>query len=118
MADLDELLAAEESGSSSTEPKVTNEVKAATMWKDEDGNPSFVHFTYNYNVDQALTDGYTAAELLELIELKDRDGEVVATPAIKEIKMLRTTCKKAGEKKYAVRAILRYVPEVEEEAGE
>lgn len=103
----------EESGSSSGEAKVWDEVKANTMWKDAEGNPSFVHFTYNYKTDEALVDGFTAAELMEKMELKDDAGEDIDVPEIKEIKMLRTTCKKTADGEYAVRAILRYVPEVE-----
>lgn len=110
MADLEELNA---SGSSQSEPSIKNEVIASNMWTDKDGNPVFVHLTYNYNTTEALMDGYTAAELMEKIELKDKEGKAIETPALKEIKMLRTTCKKTADGEYAVRAILRYVPEVE-----
>lgn len=114
----DDLELWEESGSSSSEAKVWDEVKANTMWKDAKGKPSFVHFTYNYKTDEALVDGFTAADLMDKMELKDDAGEDIAAPEIKEIKMLRTTCKRAGLDKdgketFAVRAILRYVPEVE-----
>lgn len=110
MAKLEELNASE---SSQSEPTIKDEVIASNMWTDKDGNPVFVHLTYNYNTTEALMDGFTAAELMEKIKLKDKEGKPVETPALKEIKMLRTTCKKTADGEYAVRAILRYVPEVE-----
>lgn len=98
--------------SSSVTPTVKDKVCAWNIWKNEYGEPTFVHVTYEYTVDMPLVDGLTIEAITA--EMKDKEGQAVEAPEVKELRMLRTTCKKAGEDKYAVRAILRYVPEVAE----
>lgn len=67
-----------------------------------------VHAVYTDVVDEVLTDGIALADIQEGI--KD-------APEVKELRVLRTTCKAivAGENagKFAVRATLRYVPVAE-----
>lgn len=64
-----------------------------------------VHATYTDVVAEALKDG---------IALSTITAGIANAPAVKEVRVLRTSCKKiiAGENanKFAVRAILRYVP--------
>lgn len=64
-----------------------------------------VHATYTDVVAKALTDGIALATI---------KAGIANAPAVKEVRVLRTSCKKiiAGENagKFAVRAILRYVP--------
>ena len=67
-----------------------------------------VHAVYTDVVDAALTDGIALATIKAGIE---------EAPEVKELRVLRTTCKAiiAGEDagKFAVRAVLRYVPVAE-----
>lgn len=67
-----------------------------------------VHAVYTNVVDAALKDGIALATIKEGIE---------NAPAVEELRVLRTTCKAiiAGENagKFAVRAVLRYVPVAE-----
>jgi len=70
-----------------------------------------VHAVYSDVVDAALTEPVALADILKDIE---------KAPAVAELRVLRTSCKEiiAGENagKYAVRAVLRYVPEAESES--
>lgn len=67
-----------------------------------------VHAVYTDVVNTALADG---------IDLETIKGGITNAPAVKELRVLRTTCKAivAGENagKFAVRATLRYVPVAE-----
>ncbi len=67
-----------------------------------------VHAVYTDVVDEALTDGIALATIKAGVE---------EAPEVKELRVLRTTCKAiiAGKDagKFAVRAVLRYVPVAE-----
>lgn len=68
-----------------------------------------VHAIYSDVVEEALTAGITAEEII---------AEMEEAPAIKELRALSTYCReiKAGEDagKFTVRAVLRYVPASDE----
>ena len=68
-----------------------------------------VHAIYSDVVEEALTAGITAEEII---------AEMEEAPANKELRSLTTFCRKinAGENegKFAVRAVLRYVPASDE----
>jgi len=81
------------------------------IWEDQ-----MVHAIYSDVVAEALTEPISLDTIKGMIEVES--GEEV--PAVAELRVLRTSCKKiltgkdAG--KFAVRAVLRYVPEVESES--
>lgn len=79
-----------------------------------------VHAIYTDLVDEALTAGVTAETIISAMSDAAESGEEV--PALAELRVLNTTCKKVlveseesgAAEKYLVRAVLRYVPESEE----
>lgn len=73
-----------------------------------------VHAIYSDVVDEALTAGITAEEIIAAMQ-EESGAEV---PELKELRALNTSCKKVlveseesgASEKYIVRAVLRYVP--------
>jgi len=79
-----------------------------------------VHAIYSDVVDEALTAGITAEEIIAAMQEESSESGA-EVPEMKELRVLNTSCKKVlveseesdasgASEKYIVRAVLRYVP--------
>lgn len=82
-----------------------------------------VHAVYSDVVEEPLTAGITAEEIISAMSESSESG--VEVPALGELRALNVHCKpvlvankdeESEGQKYVVRAVLRYVPEAESES--